>query len=113
MGFIEFSFLLISAIAITFLLLALGEKMIRKLSSKTIGPVVQLLGSLCFAYSILLVLVYLLPLNLEMKYFLLAGMIIVLNKYWFGHFSQSTEEMKAFSCDGERFVGKNLVPDKE
>lgn len=93
--------------------MALGEKMIHKLSSITIGPVVQLLGSLVITYSILLIMVYLLPLNLEMKYFLLAGMIIVLNKYWFGHFSESQEEMKAFSCDGDRLGKQFLVPDKE
>lgn len=104
MGFLEFSFLLMSACAITFGLILLGEKILRNLSSRMINPVILLLGSLTFTYSVLLLITYLLPYNFQMTYFLLAGMIIVLNRYWFGHFSKSTGEMKAFSVSGKRLA---------
>lgn len=96
MSFAEFTFLLVGAIIVTFLLMMLGEKIMRDLIS-TSNPILQLLGSLVFTYGVLLFSIAIFQLHFQIVYFLAAGGIIIFNRYWMGHFSQEEPELKALS----------------
>lgn len=94
--FTEFSAFLIGAIIVVWLLLLVVEKFICKLSWIRIHPIIRSMTSLIFVYSLLFIMTHYFLITFQMAYFLTAGVIIILNKYWLGHF---TAEQSAVSTE--------------
>ncbi|AOV08579.1 hypothetical protein [Sporosarcina ureilytica] len=106
MYFTEFLLLMGSAIVITMLLMYLGAKTMLLITPKGIGPFIIMLGSLTFTFALLSIVSFGFNMKINMNYFMIASAIIVLNKYWFGHFEKTKrqEEMKALPTRMEKVV---------
>ncbi|MCZ2260298.1 hypothetical protein [Sporosarcina sp. G11-34] len=88
MYFSEFLLLIVSAIIVTLVLMMIGEKVILLIIPTDVHPLYRIVGS--FAFAIILISIFVSGFNMEtgINLYLLSGAIILLNKYWFGHFSK-------------------------
>ena len=88
MYFSELLILMISAIIVIYFLMLLGEKLIITLSPGEVASVYKIVGSFLFAIATVVIVVNLFNLRIDFKFYLLAGGIILINKYWLGHFAK-------------------------
>ena len=87
MGLFDFLAMMVGAVTLTFIFMVIGEKVISKIIRKSGSPFIRIVGSLVFAVVILSALMFGLG-KISFGYAcLLSGVIILFNKYWFGHFS--------------------------
>jgi hypothetical protein len=92
MGLFAFLGLMVSAIILTFIFMMIGEKVISKIFRNNVTPFIKIVGSLVFAIVILSALMFGLGKVSGIYACLLSGLIILFNKYWFGHFSEERAE---------------------
>jgi hypothetical protein len=83
----EFLVLMTSTTFVMLLLMLLGEKLITILALREISPFYKIVGSLILAIGSVAIVFYIFTLSMDFYYYLLAGAIILLNKYWLGHFT--------------------------
>ncbi|WP_342513593.1 hypothetical protein MKY34_02015 [Sporosarcina sp. FSL K6-1522] len=88
MGLVEFLAMMVGALLVTFILMVVGEKIISLVIRENCAPFIKIIGSLVFALGILSVCMYSIDKASEVSIFMLSGSIILLNKFWFGHFSR-------------------------
>lgn len=98
MYFTEFLVLMLVALAVVWLLLVLSEKVICQFKGLEIHRIIRLMISLAFVYGLLLITAHYFYTTFQMTYFLIAGGIILLNKYWFGYFHSNQHEDSRFSA---------------
>jgi len=91
-GLFDFLAMLAGATLVTFVLMMVGEKIISLVVRESSAPFIKIIGSLAFALGILFVFMYNIDKVSEVGIFLLSGSVIILNKYWFGHFSGEREK---------------------
>ena len=87
----EFLVLMMYAIIVTLLLMLLGEKLITTLSPIEVPALHKIVGSLIFSIVSVAIVVYISPITVDFNFYLLAGGIILFNKYWLGHFTVEKE----------------------
>lgn len=97
MYFSEFLVLMISAIIVMLLLMFLGEKLVTILTPSETPLFYKIVGSFIYAIGSVAIVFYIFTPTMDFYYFPLAGAIILLNKYWFGHFTKSERNMKALT----------------
>ena len=86
MGLFDFLALMVSAVILTLLFMAIGEKVISMTFRNHITPFIKIVGSLVFAIVILSAMMYGLGKTSGIYAVLFSGAIILYNKYWLGHF---------------------------
>ena len=104
MHFTHFLLLMVSATVITLLLMYLGEKIMLLITPKGTGPLVRMLGSLTFTFATLSIIMFGFHMNVDLRYFGVAVVAIILNKYWLGHFEKNNDEMKALPIHAEKII---------
>ena len=87
MYFSEFLLLIVSAVIVTLVLMMIGEKLILLLIPVNMSPLYRIVGSLIFAIILISIVVSGLGMETGIHVYVLSGAVILLNKYWFGHFS--------------------------
>ncbi|MER2088407.1 MAG: hypothetical protein ABS920_01635 [Sporosarcina sp.] len=92
MELFDFLAMMVSAVILTLLFMIIGEKVISKTFGQNVTPSIRIIGSLVFAIVILSALMFGLGKFSAVYACLLSGLIIVFNKYWFGHFSKERAE---------------------
>lgn len=88
MYFSEFLLIIVSAIILTLVLMMIGEKMILLISPADAHPLYRIVGSFAFAIIVISIIVSGFNMETGINLYLLSGAIILLNKYWFGHFTK-------------------------
>lgn len=91
-GLFDFLAMMAGATLVTFILMMVGEKIISLVVRESCAPLIKIIGSLVFTFVILSVVMYNLDKVSGIGIFLLSAGVIVLNKYWFGHFSREKEK---------------------
>ena len=88
MYFSEFLFLIVSTVIVTLVFMMICEKLILLFIPVNVHPFYRIVGS--FVFAIILISIVLSGFSMEtgIYIYLLSGAIILLNKYWFGHFSK-------------------------
>ena len=87
MGLLEFLAMMAGALLVTFVLMVVGEKIISLVAQEKCAPLIKIIGSLVFALGVLAIFMYNVDRVSGISIFILSGSIILLNKFWFGHFS--------------------------
>lgn len=87
-GLFTFLAIMAGALLVTFVLMMIGEKIISLVVRESCTPFIKIIGSLVFALGILFVFMYTIDKASGINIFLLSGGVILLNKFWFGHFSR-------------------------
>ncbi|MFJ7935298.1 hypothetical protein [Sporosarcina sp. NPDC096371] len=87
MGLFTFLAIIVGALLVTFVLMMVGEKIIDLVVRESCTPFIKIIGSLVFALGVLFAIMFSVDKVSGIGVFLLSGIVIVLNKYWFGHFS--------------------------
>lgn len=107
--FIEFLALMLGAVVVVYLLLTAVEKTICHVNWIKDHPVIRLMISLVFVYVLLLAGMQYVFMSFQMPYFLIAGAIIILNQYWFGHFEgeKVQEDVMTTEPMGRKFFKGN------
>lgn len=102
MYFSEFLLLIVTATIVTLILMLIGEKLIAFLIRNNSTPFYKIVGSFIFAIASVTTSVFIFDVTIDFNLYLLAGGIILLNKYWLGHFTEGKRNVKALTTYKEK-----------